>query len=272
MVSHGGRGDEPDHAQGVRQDAHASSDATVAQAGRDAYANVNVHIGDVNLRTGARVRTRYRHQVERIAPSRLVDRDAELAELTAFCTDPSTEGHYRWWRAGAWAGKSALLSTFVLTPPPGVRVVSFFITARLAGQADRAAFADNVLEQLLTILGEEPPPFLNPATREPHLLGLLADAAALCRERGEHLVLVVDGLDEDRGVTTGHDSHSIAALLPSRPAEGLRIVVAGRPDPPIPATCPRTTRCVTRRSCACWRSRRRRGRCAPRWSETSNAC
>lgn len=238
MVSHGGRGDEPDHAQAVKQDAHASSDATVAQAGRDAYANVSVHIGDVNLRTGAKVRTRYRHQVERIAPSRLEDRDAELAELTAFCTDPTTEGHYRWWRAGAWAGKSALLSTFVLTPPPGVRVVSFFITARLAGQADRAAFADNVLEQLLTILGEEPPPFLNPATREPHLLGLLADAAGLCRERGEHLVLVVDGLDEDRGVTTGHDSHSIAALLPARPVEGLRIIVAGRPDPPIPGDVP----------------------------------
>jgi hypothetical protein len=51
------------------------------------------------------------------------------------------------------------MSWFVLHPPPGVRVVSFFVTARRPGQADRAAFADNVLEQLLAVPGEEPPRF-----------------------------------------------------------------------------------------------------------------
>ena len=49
---------------------------------------------------------------------------------------------------------------------------------------------------------------------------------------------MVDGLDEDRGVTTGPDAHSIAALLPARPPAGLRVIVAGRPDPPIPADVP----------------------------------
>lgn len=105
----------------------------------------------------------------------------------------------------------------MLNPPPGVRLVSFFITARLAGQNNRSAFIDNLLEQLLALLGETVPPFLTEATREPHLLGLLDTAAQLCRDRGEHLVLLVDGLDEDRGVTTGPDAHSIAALLPADP-------------------------------------------------------
>ncbi|MFC6087679.1 hypothetical protein [Saccharothrix lopnurensis] len=210
----------------VTQSAEAGRSAFVVQAGRD-----------VNLRTGAPVTTRYRHQVKRIAPSVLLDRDAELAELGAFCAGSSGDG-YQWWRAEAWAGKTALLSRFVLDPPPGVRVVSFFVTARLAGQADRPAFVTNVLEQLLTLLGEEKPQFLDPATSEAHLLGLLEEAAALCRARGEHLALVVDGLDEDRSVTTRPDSHSIAALLPAHPPEGLRIVVAGRPDPPVPADVP----------------------------------
>ena len=50
--------------------------------------------------------------------------------------------------------------------------------------------------------------------------------------------MVVDGLDEDRGVTTGPDAHSIAALLPHDPPAGMRVVVAGRPDPPIPDDVP----------------------------------
>ncbi|WP_147328630.1 hypothetical protein [Kutzneria buriramensis] len=41
---------------------------------------------------------------------------------------------------------------------------------------------------------------------------------------------MVDGLDEDRG----SDTHSIAALLPEDPEPGMRIIVAGRPHPPIP--------------------------------------
>ncbi|MBB5956341.1 hypothetical protein FHS29_002927 [Saccharothrix tamanrassetensis] len=195
-------------------------------------------VRDVNLLTGSPVRTRYRQQVARIAPAELVGREAELAELAEFCTSAGTAGAYRWWRADPWSGKSALLSWFVLDPPPGVRVVSFFITARLAAQNDRNAFIDNVLEQLVTLLDQDLPPFLTEATREAHLLGLLAEAAHACRARGEHFVLVVDGLDEDRGVTTRPDAHSVAALLPARPPAGMRVVVAGRPNPPIPADVP----------------------------------
>lgn len=209
--------------------------ATTSSGG---YANTGVHIGDVNLLTGVPVRTNYRHQVRRIAPPQLLDRERELAELAEFCTSPDTAGHYRWWQASAWSGKTALLSWFVLNPPPGVRVISFFITARLAGQNNRSAFLDNLLEQLLALLGETVPPFLTESTREPHLLARLDHAAQLCQDRGEHLILLVDGLDEDRGVTTGPDAHSIAALLPDTPPAGMRVLVAGRPNPPVPADVP----------------------------------
>ncbi|MCS7478573.1 hypothetical protein ACFFQW_17985 [Umezawaea endophytica] len=204
----------------------------VVQAGSIQHANLGVHVGDVNLFTGVPVTTRYHKQVLRIAPKELVGRETELAELAAFCTSPT--GGYAWWRASAWSGKTALMSWFVLHPPPGVRLVSFFITARLSGQSTRTAFIDNVMGQLLDLTSQQQPAFLTDANREAHLLGLFDDAAAACADRGEHLVLLVDGLDEDRGVHTGFDAYSIAALLP----EEMRVVVAGRPDPELPADVP----------------------------------
>jgi hypothetical protein len=171
--------------------------------------------GDVNLSTGPVVRSAYLEQVRRIAPIQLHDRDSELMELSAFCAKPG-RGPYAWWRAPAWTGKSALMSWFVLHPPPAVRVLSFFITARYKGQDDRAAFTDAVMEQLADMLSQPMPPYLTEATREPHLLRMLAEATEECQRLGDQLVLVVDGLDEDRGVTIGPDAYSIAALLPAR--------------------------------------------------------
>ncbi|MFD3499323.1 hypothetical protein [Streptomyces sp. NPDC058678] len=183
------------------------------------------------------VRSGYREQVRRIAPAELVDRETELADLAAFCTAESGPA-YAWWRAGAWAGKTALLSWFALHPPQGVRIVPFFVTARLGAQNDVVAYVDVVLEQLAELSGEGIPAYLTPATREAHLFRLYGEAARACRERGEHLVLLVDGLDEDRGVTTGPDAHSIASLLPARPEPGMRVLVAGRLNPPLPGDVP----------------------------------
>ncbi|MFT7837119.1 hypothetical protein Q5530_13315 [Saccharothrix sp. BKS2] len=191
--------------------------------------------GGVHVGTGSpAARSRYREQVRQIAPPELVGREAELAELAAFCLDDDA-GSYRWWRAPKWAGKSALMSWFVLHPPDGVRVVSFFVTGRLAGQDHRGAFVEVVLEQLAELLAEPLPALLPEATREAHLVGMLAEAAELCRSRGERLVLLVDGLDEDRGAAAPTGAHSIAALLPAHPAAGMRVVVSGRPNPPAPA-------------------------------------
>ncbi|MEU0400163.1 hypothetical protein ABZ318_07905 [Streptomyces sp. NPDC006197] len=181
----------------------------------------------------ASVRSAYREQVRRIAPPELVGREVELAELAAFCLADSGPA-YTWWRAEAWAGKTALLSWFALDPPPGVRIVPFFVTARLGAQNDVAAYVDVVLEQLAEVAGEGLPALLTAATREAHLLRLYSSAAESCASRGERLVLLVDGLDEDRGVTTGPDAHSIASLLPY----DLPVIVSGRLNPPLPADVP----------------------------------
>ncbi|MEU6377623.1 hypothetical protein [Streptomyces sp. NPDC046909] len=183
--------------------------------------------------TAPMARSAYREQVRRIAPRELIDRDHELAELADFCTAASGPA-YAWWRAGAWAGKTALMSWFALHPPRGARVVPFFVTARLGAHDDATAYVDIVGEQLAELAGEGLPAHLTVATREAHLLRLYGAAARTCATRGERLVLLVDGLDEDRGVTTGPDAHSIAALLPEHPEAGMRVVVAGRLHPPLP--------------------------------------
>ncbi|MEV0136375.1 hypothetical protein AB0H83_49135 [Dactylosporangium sp. NPDC050688] len=187
------------------------------------------------------VRSVYMEQVRRIAPPRLLDRDTELGELAAFCLQEG-RGPYVWWQAGPWAGKSALLSTFVLNPPPElaerVWLVSFFITARLAAQDTRDAFVTFLTEQLCTLTGQDLPTTASEVTREAVLLDVLTQAATACQHAGRRLVLVVDGLDEDSGVTTGPHAHSIAALLPAQPQAGMRIIVAGRPNPPVPDDVP----------------------------------
>ncbi|MFD7553812.1 hypothetical protein ACFV9E_04640 [Streptomyces sp. NPDC059835] len=177
-------------------------------------------------------RSAYLYQVRAIAPKALADREDELAELANFCTQPGA-ADYMCWRARAWAGKTALMAWFVLNPPAGTRIISFFVTARLSAQSDREAFLDVVIEQLATLLGEPLPPYLTAATRAAHLWRMLDAGAAACAEQGQRLVLVVDGLDEDSGA-----EHSIAALLPARPASGMRIVVTMRPHPPIPPDVP----------------------------------
>ena len=54
-----------------------------------------------------------------------------------------------------------------------VRIVSFFITARLAAQDTREAFTEVVLEQLAALLGQSLPAVLPEATREAYLLDLM---------------------------------------------------------------------------------------------------
>jgi hypothetical protein len=183
------------------------------------------------------VQSNYLIQVDRIAPETLLERETELMFMEDYCR-ASNVPSYLYWVAPAWAGKSALLSSFVLNPPEGVQLLSFFATARWSSQADIKAFIEVVLEQALDLLGEPMPTLLTDATREAHLLAAFGRASELCRRRGKRLVLVVDGLDEDRGVTTGADSHSIAAFLPVRPPANMRIIASGRPNPPIPSDVP----------------------------------
>ncbi|MEV0259686.1 hypothetical protein AB0H82_36245 [Streptomyces sp. NPDC050732] len=182
-------------------------------------------------------RSAYPGQVRRLAPDSLVGRAGELAELAAFCRGEG-DHPYAWWRAGPWAGKTALMAWFSTHPPQGVRIVPFFVTARLGPQNDRTAFVDVVLEQLAELADEPIPARGTAATREAHLFELLQRASQICAQRGERLVLLVDGLDEDRGVTAGPDAHSIAGALPYVTDDSLRVIVTGRPSPPLPPDVP----------------------------------
>jgi lipopolysaccharide biosynthesis regulator YciM len=172
----------------------------------------------------------YVEQVEDIAPMALHGRDAELAVLTDFCAG---DEFYQWWQAGPWAGKTALTSWFVLHPPAGVAVISFFVTGRLAGQADSSAFTEALIPQLAAAAGLTETDLNNVPGRDGQRLLLIKRAAARAAADGRRLLLLVDGLDEDQGVPPIGPS-SIAALLPRRPLEGLRVIVTSRPYPGLP--------------------------------------
>ncbi|MFJ8966687.1 NB-ARC domain-containing protein [Lentzea sp. NPDC102401] len=208
-----------------------------SQVGDDVEIYSTADAGTVDDAALSPVQSRYLNQIRRIAPQLLADRDRELADLAAFCTSDGEPGYLQL-VAAPWSGKTALLSWFALHPPTGVRVVSFFVTGRLAGQDDRSAFVDNVIEQLLVMLGRESPVFLTEAGRDAAFLNLLGEAAQACFARGERLVLLVDGLDEDRGAGAGPATYSIAALLPADVPRGLRVVVGTRPHPPLPSDLP----------------------------------
>jgi len=181
------------------------------------------------------VKGAYLAQVRDIAPERLRDRDDEIAELVAFCTGPD---QYQWWQGDPKAGKTALAAWFALNPPAGVQVASFFITSRLADQSDSAAFTEAMLDQFAALAHEPVPTVFSPAARDGLRRELLERAAARLRQRGERLMLVVDGLDEDTGTGAGNGRASIASLLPERPPDGVRVLVTSRVHPPLPGDVP----------------------------------
>ncbi len=176
----------------------------------------------------------YRAQVEDLAPPMLLGRNDELAELSAFCAGAEA---YQWWRGPAWTGKSALAAWLALHPPAGATAVSFFITGRLAGQADSTAFTEALIQQLALIIGEPAAPAATAMARDGQRRRLLKRATEQVREAGGRLLLIVDGLDEDRGIPPAGPS-SIASLLPAQPPEGLRILVTSRPHPDPPPDLP----------------------------------
>ncbi|WP_163506723.1 trypsin-like peptidase domain-containing protein [Fodinicola acaciae] len=191
----------------------------------------------------------YEAELHHIAPDQLDDRVDELAELVRFCAG---DDRYFWWQAGPWAGKSALLSWFVLHAPANVDTVSFFITSRFAGQSDSDAYTDALIEQLATLVGESPQAALESKARHGHALRLLTAAATRAYETDRRLLLVVDGLDED--TSRGIDRPSIASLLPRKEIPGLRVLVASRPHPDLPPDVPgdHPLRAVTPRRLSRW--------------------
>lgn len=189
---------------------------------------------DVHAPGGSRFTSAYLRQLTSLAPDVLVDRASDLADMTAFAVADTVATPYRWYRADAWAGKSALFAWWMLHAPPGLDVLPYFVTSRRHSGADRSGFVDAMLAQLSEFLSDEYRMGVTAAVREPQMLDMLERAAQRSASMARRLVLLVDGLDEDKGATEDAEAYSIAALLPDRPAHGMRVLVSGRPNPQVP--------------------------------------
>jgi WD40 repeat protein len=160
-------------------------------------------------------------------------RDRELAEIRDFATGASdafgsaTESSgYAWVRGGAWAGKTALLAEAFHTLPPEVDAIAFFLTAR-ESHASREHFVAAVVSQLAWLLDTPMPSAPDVAV----LRDFWAQAASRAERSHRHVLLVVDGLDEDQRP----GGASVAAALPTENlGRHARVLVSSRPHPGLP--------------------------------------
>ncbi|MFG2220496.1 NACHT domain-containing protein, partial [Streptomyces sp. NPDC048685] len=181
-------------------------------------------------------RSGYLREVEQwAAVDAFEGREDELAAMAAFVTasdgEPGTHRGYWRWLAEAWSGKTTLLARFALNLPAGLDPLAFFITQRSAGQSDRTAFLAAMQRQLREYLHDKDVECTEPG----QFLETLELAAKQAQAAGRRLVLIVDGLDEDTGVTSASSAYSITALLPRTLPPGIRVIVAGRPNPRLPS-------------------------------------
>ena len=153
----------------------------------------------------------------------LLGRQRELAEIAAFATGQDS---YRWLVGGAYAGKSALLYEAVTVGlPDEVDVVCYFLSRR-ASDASSERFLAAVVPQLAYLCGIDPPA----ATRD-EFLRLWRKAVEQAVRNRRHLLLAVDGLDED---LLPPGSPSVASLLPTLVGEHAHVLVTSRPHPELP--------------------------------------
>ena len=153
----------------------------------------------------------------------LADRHSELNEFRRFAT--SGEG-FRWLVGVPWAGKTALVAKFFTSPPADVDMVVYFLQGR-SGDADALHFISAAVAQLAWLLNEDAP--LEP---DRHVLAALWQRAAQRADRlGRHLLLMVDGLDED---LRPPGQPSVAAVLPACVADKTHVLITSRVNPPLP--------------------------------------
>ncbi|WP_222272402.1 trypsin-like serine protease [Modestobacter marinus] len=157
----------------------------------------------------------------------LLGRQHELVDIASFAM--GTDG-YRWLVGGAYAGKSALMYEAVTVGlPDQVDVVSYFLSRR-ASDASSERFLAATVSQLAYLCEVATPP----ATRD-EFLRLWRMAAEQAEQAGRHLLLVVDGLDED---LRPPGSPSVASLLPALVGGHAHVHVTSRPKPEVPGDVP----------------------------------
>lgn len=159
------------------------------------------------------------------ALTRFEGREAELERIAEFAT--GGEGYFLL-EGARHAGKTTLLAQFVTAHVPrNVDVVSFFIS-RQTSDADSRTFLAKVVPQLAELVGAP----VGVSNEEVFYLRW-QEAARVAYSRNRHLLLVVDGLDEDR-----LQARSIAAILPVEVAggalENAHVLVSNRDNAPLP--------------------------------------
>ncbi|WP_092778416.1 hypothetical protein [Actinokineospora terrae] len=187
-------------------------------------------------------RSRYWATVQKVAsrcPSP-VGREVEFAQIADFLIG---EQPYMWWIGEPFSGKTTLAAALATDPPANVLVAAFFISRADGSRLPefRAALAD----QLAVLAGKPRSWQTTPHGFEVDDLWRLA--AARVRAAGHTLLLVVDGLDEDRN----ERGVSIASQLPESFPDGSRVLVTSRNSPDVLASVgerhPLRTSCVSMR-------------------------
>ncbi|MYT93664.1 hypothetical protein GTY40_21795 [Streptomyces sp. SID8359] len=211
------------------------------------------------LHSGARFVRPHRSAPETSA-AEVQGREAERAEMNAFVRNSRADApSYLCWYADAPVGKTTLLADYVRRPPKGVDILNFFVSAP-HGTDTRAEFEREIVEQADGFLGRSP----SAAPRNVRgWKALYIQAATMSARHGRRLLLVVDGLDDDLawsgtpagsgtpdaavgtstsrrplGTGTSPTGGSIAALLPARPPENMRIIASLRRRAPLPDDVP----------------------------------
>ncbi|MEV4877817.1 hypothetical protein [Streptomyces cyaneofuscatus] len=187
-------------------------------------------------------------------------REVERGDMNAFVRNSQADApSYLCWHADAPVGKTTLLADYVRRPPKGVDILNFFVSTP-HGTDTRGEFEREVAEQADGLLGRPP----SAAPRNVRgWKALYIQAATMSARHGRKLLLVVDGLDDDLawsgtaagsrtpepgggastsrrplGTGTSPARGSIAALLPARPPENMRIIVSLRRYAPLPDDVP----------------------------------
>ena len=156
----------------------------------------------------------------------LIGRQDEVADIASFAAG---EAAYRWLVGEAWSGKTALLAEVVTALREEVDVICYFLSRREA-DADSSRLVAATVPQLAFLLGEDAP-----AADVHQFRALWQRATERAGAEGRHLLLVVDGLDEDLGPP---GLPSVAAWLPAVAGGRSHVLVSSRPHPELPADIP----------------------------------
>jgi hypothetical protein len=153
----------------------------------------------------------------------LLGRERELREIAAFAT--GGEG-YRRLEGGAFTGKTALVYEAVTVGVPDEVDVVCYILSRRASDASSGRFLAAVVPQLAYLCDVDAP-----EANLDQYHALWEQAARRAAQRGRHLLLAVDGLDEDLQPL---GSPSVASLLPALADVNAHVLVTSRLHPDLP--------------------------------------